>query len=139
MQGCTDSVVETVDARSAQLQASATAQNGEAEALEARGRRKGAATRLDMDVNMTASGSGATLPVGGDDAARYVNCNTAEGAPAQFMPESVARAEGTARALRGAGLESVFPSRLACEVLMRWGSCLGTRSAEVLRAVFDGL
>ena len=70
MQGCTDSVVETVDARSAQLQASATAQNGEAEALEARGRRKGAAARLDMDVNMTAPDGGATLPAGGNDAAR---------------------------------------------------------------------
>jgi len=94
MQGCTDPVFENVGARSAQHQASATAQNGEAEVLEARGRRKGAATRLDMDVNMTASGSGATLPVGGDDAARYVDSNAAEGAPAQFMPESVARAEG---------------------------------------------
>ena len=27
---------------------------------------------------------------------------------------------------------------LAREVLMRWGSCLGTQSAEVLRAVYDG-
>ena len=32
---------------------------------------------------------------------------------------------------------SVVPS-LAREVLMRWGSCLGAQSAEVLRAVFDG-
>ena len=64
-----------------------------------------------------------------------------------FEPDIVPSAElkgtsqtrPTARALRGAGLESVFLSRLACEVLMRWGSCLGTRSAEVLRAVFDGL
>ena len=34
--------------------------------------------------------------------------------------------------------EDPFLPRVACEVLMRWGSCLGTRSAEVLRAVFDG-
>ena len=30
------------------------------------------------------------------------------------------------------------PLVLAREVLMRWGSCLGTQSAEVLRAVYDG-
>ena len=29
-------------------------------------------------------------------------------------------------------------TRLAREVLVRWGSCLGTQSAEVLRAVYDG-
>ena len=32
---------------------------------------------------------------------------------------------------------SVVPS-LAREVLMRWESCLGAQSAEVLRAVYDG-
>ena len=34
-------------------------------------------------------------------------------------------------------LSGPFPV-LAREVLMRWGSCLGTQSAEVLRAVYDG-
>ena len=50
MQGCTDSVVETVDARSAQLQASATAQNGEAEAFEARGQVPITALTPDLKV-----------------------------------------------------------------------------------------
>ena len=42
------------------------------------------------------------------------------------------------RAHRGTGLERLLFSALAREVLMRWESCLGTRSAEVLRAVYDG-
>ena len=49
------------------------------------------------------------------------------------------RSRPMARLLRGAGLEQVLsqPMLVACEVLMRRGSCLGTQSAEVLPYVLS--